>query len=137
MNNPDPDDDGWTEVSQGAFADLGGLLASLGPGRDAAVVTSGGVLAALRGRHLGASAAGTVGLNRVAVNSVVTALVAADPASACLPSTATPTSPGNAGTCCPTAEGQDPFWACSTRHYPPMTYLPVGTLRVDRERQEP
>ncbi|MBC2905734.1 histidine phosphatase family protein [Streptomyces cupreus] len=72
----DPDDDGWTAVSQGAFASLGDLVASLGPGRDAVVVTSGGVLAALCGRLLGTSAAGTVGLDRVAVNAAVTTLVA-------------------------------------------------------------
>ncbi|WP_406164572.1 histidine phosphatase family protein [Streptomyces sp. NBC_00996] len=72
----DPDDDGWTAFSQRAFAALGDLVASLGPGRDAVVVTSGGVLAALCGRLLGTSVAGTVGLNRVAVNAAVTTLVA-------------------------------------------------------------
>lgn len=72
----DPEDDGWTVFSEGAFAALRQLVASLGPGRDAIVVTSGGVLAALCGRLLGASAEGTIGLNRVAVNAAVTTLVA-------------------------------------------------------------
>ncbi|MEU7061951.1 histidine phosphatase family protein [Streptomyces sp. NPDC046197] len=72
----DPDDDGWTAFSQTAFAALGDLVASLTPGRDAVVVTSGGVVAALCARLLGASAAGAVGLHRVAVNAAVTTLVA-------------------------------------------------------------
>ncbi|MFE9774812.1 histidine phosphatase family protein [Streptomyces sp. NPDC005931] len=72
----DPDDDGWTVFSGGAVAALGELVASLGPGRDAIVVTSGGVLAALCGRLLGTSAAGTVALHRVAVNAAITTLVA-------------------------------------------------------------
>ncbi|MTE22009.1 histidine phosphatase family protein [Streptomyces sp. TRM43335] len=72
----DTDEGGWERFATGAFDALRGLVAELGPGRDAVVVTSGGVLAALCGRLLSAPPAGIVALNRVVVNAAITTVVA-------------------------------------------------------------
>ncbi|WP_330456247.1 histidine phosphatase family protein [Streptomyces sp. NBC_00820] len=66
---------GWTAFENGTTAALTELSATLGKGRDAVVVTSGGVLAALCGALLSLPAAGVVALNRVTVNAAVTTLV--------------------------------------------------------------
>ncbi|MGW1744218.1 histidine phosphatase family protein [Streptomyces sp. NPDC002092] len=66
---------GWTAFTGGATAALAELTASLGQGRDAVVVTSGGVLAALCGTLLSLPAASVVALNRVVLNASVTTLV--------------------------------------------------------------
>lgn len=66
--------DGWRRFAAGAAAALDALAADLGPGRDAIVVTSGGVLAALCAGLLSASTEGVVALNRVAVNAAITTL---------------------------------------------------------------
>ncbi|MET7286477.1 histidine phosphatase family protein [Streptomyces sp. NPDC005573] len=74
----DPDADGsagWAAFANGTAAALAELSAALGQGRDAVVVTSGGVLAALCGALLSLPAAGVVALNRVTVNAAVTTLV--------------------------------------------------------------
>ncbi|MYX44199.1 histidine phosphatase family protein, partial [Streptomyces sp. SID89] len=60
----------------GARAALADLTAALGRGRDAVVVTSGGLLAALCGTLLSLPYEGVVALNRVTVNASVTTLVA-------------------------------------------------------------
>ncbi|WP_419993034.1 histidine phosphatase family protein [Streptomyces boninensis] len=72
----DPDTDGWKSFAAGAAAALDELAAGLGSGRDAVVVTSGGVLAAVCGALLGAPPAGIVALNRVAVNGAITTVTA-------------------------------------------------------------
>ncbi|MCX5424616.1 histidine phosphatase family protein [Streptomyces sp. NBC_00078] len=66
---------GWPAFASGATAALGALSEALGKGRDAVVVTSGGVLAALCGSLLSLPPASVVALNRVAVNASVTTLV--------------------------------------------------------------
>ncbi|WP_328432273.1 histidine phosphatase family protein [Streptomyces sp. NBC_00453] len=66
---------GWPAFASGATAALGALSEALGKGRDAVVVTSGGVLAALCGSLLVLPPASVVALNRVVVNASVTALV--------------------------------------------------------------
>ncbi|GAA2402311.1 histidine phosphatase family protein [Streptomyces glaucosporus] len=72
----DTGDGGWERFASGAAEALRELAAGLGPGRDAVVVTSGGVLAALCGGLLSAPPAGVVALNRVVVNAAITTLVA-------------------------------------------------------------
>ncbi|WP_410535272.1 histidine phosphatase family protein [Streptomyces sp. KL2] len=72
----DTDEGGWQRFASGAAGALRELAAGLGPGRDAVVVTSGGVLAALCGELLSAPPAGVVALNRVAVNAAITTLAA-------------------------------------------------------------
>ncbi|WP_031510308.1 histidine phosphatase family protein [Streptomyces megasporus] len=72
----DTDDGGWERFAAGAFDALRELVAGLGPGRDAVVVTSGGVVAALCGGLLSAPPSGVVALNRVMVNAAITTLVA-------------------------------------------------------------
>ncbi len=67
---------GWTAFAAGAGAALDELVASLGRGRDAIVVTSGGVIAAVCGTLLGAPAEGVIALNRVMVNGSITTLLA-------------------------------------------------------------
>ena len=69
----DPDGS-WPEFAAGAVAALRELAATLGRGRgrDAVVVSSGGVIAAVAGALLGVPASGVVALNRVAVNTGVT-----------------------------------------------------------------
>jgi broad specificity phosphatase PhoE len=71
----DPDG-GWDAFRDGARDALDELLAGLPKGRDAVVVTSGGILAAVCGGLLGLGAAGVVALNRVTVNGAITTLVA-------------------------------------------------------------
>lgn len=70
-----PGGETWTAFAEGAAAALADLTAALGRGRDAVVVTSGGILAALCSTLLSLSAEGVVALNRVAVNAAVTTLV--------------------------------------------------------------
>ncbi|WP_194891878.1 histidine phosphatase family protein [Catenulispora pinisilvae] len=67
----DPDGS-WPAFAAGAVAALRELAATLGRGRDAVVVSSGGVIAAVAGALLGAPASGVVALNRVTVNAGVT-----------------------------------------------------------------
>jgi broad specificity phosphatase PhoE len=72
-------DDGggsWAAFSGGAADALAELVDRLGPGRDAVVFTSGGVVAAVCAGLLRAGAQSVVALNRVAVNGGVTKLVA-------------------------------------------------------------
>lgn len=66
---------GWSAFAGGATAALTELSTALGRGRDAVVVSSGGVLAALCGTLLSLPPAGVVALNRVTVNASVTTLV--------------------------------------------------------------
>jgi broad specificity phosphatase PhoE len=76
--------DGWRAFADGALAALHELPTALlrtgdsvaGAGRDAIVVTSGGVQAAICAALLAAPAAGVVALNRVAVNAAITTLAA-------------------------------------------------------------
>ncbi len=72
----DTDAGGWAQFRDTATAALGELVAGLGSGRDAVVVTSGGVLAAVCAALLSVPPAGVVALNRVAVNAAVTTLIA-------------------------------------------------------------
>ncbi|MQS05430.1 histidine phosphatase family protein, partial [Streptomyces alkaliterrae] len=65
-------DDGWRHFTGGVLAAFRELTARLDPGRDAVVVTSGGVIAALCGHLLDAGTAGIVALNRVTVNCGLT-----------------------------------------------------------------
>ncbi|RBY97676.1 histidine phosphatase family protein [Blastococcus sp. TF02-8] len=70
------DADGWPAFSSGALAAVRDLAAGLGPGRDAVVVSSGGVIAAVAAALLGAGADAVVALNRAAVNVGVTSVLA-------------------------------------------------------------
>ncbi|MDT3396550.1 histidine phosphatase family protein [Streptomyces sp. B1866] len=74
IHDADTGPNGWRAFTDGAAAALAGLTAALGSGRDAVVVTSGGVLAALCGALLPAPPAGIVALNRVTVNAAITTL---------------------------------------------------------------
>ncbi|MGD1217248.1 histidine phosphatase family protein [Streptomyces krungchingensis] len=65
-------DQGWAAFAEGAAAALDEVSAALGRGRDAVVVTSGGLLAALVGSLLSVPPEGVVALNRVTVNASVT-----------------------------------------------------------------
>ncbi|MFE2302715.1 histidine phosphatase family protein [Streptomyces sp. NPDC059445] len=65
----------WAAFAEGAAAALAELAVVLGRGRDAVVVTSGGLLAALCGTLLSLPHEGVVALNRVTVNASVTTLV--------------------------------------------------------------
>ncbi|WP_329437554.1 MULTISPECIES: histidine phosphatase family protein [unclassified Streptomyces] len=69
-----PAREGWTTFAEGAAAALAELPAALGRGRDAVVVTSGGILAALCSTLLCLRAERVVALNRVTVNASVTTL---------------------------------------------------------------
>jgi broad specificity phosphatase PhoE len=71
----DADDPGWADFTGKASAALRELAARLPAGRDAVVVTSGGVLAVLVADLLGAPAASAIALNRVAVNAAITTVV--------------------------------------------------------------
>jgi broad specificity phosphatase PhoE len=71
----DADDPGWAEFTGRAAAALDELVARLPAGRDAIVVTSGGVLAVLAAGLLAAPAASAVALNRVAVNAAISTVV--------------------------------------------------------------
>jgi broad specificity phosphatase PhoE len=74
----------WVRDSEGTFADFAGgaanalaeLVRDVPRGRDAVVVTSGGVVAALVARLLGGGADAVVALNRTAVNGAITTLAA-------------------------------------------------------------
>jgi broad specificity phosphatase PhoE len=70
----DPDADDWRMFSGGAAEALAELWTP-NPGRDAVVVTSGGVMAAVCGALLSAPAAGIVALNRVTVNCAISTLI--------------------------------------------------------------
>ncbi|NEK87487.1 histidine phosphatase family protein [Blastococcus saxobsidens] len=70
------DADGWPAFSTGAPTALRELATGLGSGRDAVVVSSGGVIAAVVAGLLGAPADGVVALNRAAVNVGVTSVLA-------------------------------------------------------------
>ncbi|MFJ8731496.1 histidine phosphatase family protein [Streptomyces bauhiniae] len=70
----DADGETWAAFAGRAVAGLAEVSAALGRGRDAVVVTSGGVLAALCGTLLSLPHEGVVALNRVAVNASVTTL---------------------------------------------------------------
>ncbi|GAA5020822.1 histidine phosphatase family protein [Streptomyces siamensis] len=67
-------DQAWAAFAEGAAAALDEVSAALGRGRDAVVVTSGGLLAALIGTLLSLPPEGVVALNRVTVNASVTTL---------------------------------------------------------------
>ncbi|WP_059008598.1 histidine phosphatase family protein [Streptomyces specialis] len=72
----DPAQDGWPAFSGGAIAALEDLAATVtAERRDAVVVTSAGVVAALCGWLLGLPPGGVVALHRVAVNAAITTLV--------------------------------------------------------------
>lgn len=71
----DPDG-GWAAFQAGAVEALHDVRRTLGPGRDAVVVTSGGVIAAVCGALLGLPAAGVAAFNRVTVNAGLTTLIA-------------------------------------------------------------
>jgi broad specificity phosphatase PhoE len=64
----------WDSFAEGAAATQAELSATLGRGRDAVVVTSGGLLAALCGTLLSLPPEGVVALNRVTVNASITTL---------------------------------------------------------------
>jgi broad specificity phosphatase PhoE len=66
---------GWAAFASGAARALAESSTALGQGRDAVVVTSGGVLAALCATLLALPPASVVALNRVVVNASVTTLV--------------------------------------------------------------
>ncbi|MEO3781944.1 histidine phosphatase family protein [Actinocorallia sp. B10E7] len=72
----DAEHDGWESFRSGSNTALKELVAELGSGRDAVVVTSGGVLAALCGALLSVPASGTVALHRVVVNAAITTITA-------------------------------------------------------------
>ncbi|MDT0309495.1 histidine phosphatase family protein [Streptomyces sp. DSM 44917] len=67
-----PGPEGWPAFSGAALAALRELSEGLGAGRDAVVVTSAGVVAALCSGLLGAGPSGVVALNRVAANAGIT-----------------------------------------------------------------
>lgn len=71
----DPADDGWARFAGGAAAALRELADRLPAGRDAVVVTSGGVIAALAAGLLQAPTATAIALNRVVVNAAITTVV--------------------------------------------------------------
>ncbi|HWG92749.1 MAG TPA: histidine phosphatase family protein [Mycobacteriales bacterium] len=69
-------DGGFGAFAGGAADALADLVAGLPKGRDAVVVTSGGIVAALVAGLLGGGAEAVVALNRTAVNGAITTLVA-------------------------------------------------------------
>jgi broad specificity phosphatase PhoE len=69
-------DRGWGAFSEGARSALEELIATIGPGRDGVVFTSGGVVAAICAGLLDGSAKTVVALNRMAINSSITKLIA-------------------------------------------------------------
>lgn len=73
VDDADGDWAGWQHHRLTALEDL---LASLPRGRDAVVLTSGGVVAAIGAALLDGGTATVVALNRVAVNGAITTLVA-------------------------------------------------------------
>jgi len=73
INDADGD---WERFRTGALTALQELTEELGPGRDAVVVTSGGILSAVCGTLLSTPAPGTVALHRVVVNAAITTIAA-------------------------------------------------------------
>jgi broad specificity phosphatase PhoE len=69
-------DQGWGAFSGGARSALEELIRAIGPGRDGIVFTSGGVVAAICAGLLDGSANSVVALNRMAINSSITKLIA-------------------------------------------------------------
>lgn len=67
---------GWPQFRGGALAALSDLVHELGRGRDGVVFTSGGVIAAVAADLLDAGGRTVVALNRVAVNTAVTKIIA-------------------------------------------------------------
>jgi broad specificity phosphatase PhoE len=65
-------DGGWAAFTADALAALQDVAEALPKGRDAVVVSSGGVIGALAAGLLGAPAATGIALNRVAVNGAIT-----------------------------------------------------------------
>jgi broad specificity phosphatase PhoE len=65
-------DGGWAGFAGDAVAALHDVADRLPKGRDAVVVSSGGVIGALAGALLGAPAATGIALNRVSVNGAIT-----------------------------------------------------------------
>ena len=70
----DIDHGGWERFRTGALTALEEVIAELGPGRDAVVVTSGGVLSAVCGALLSTPPAGTIALHKVVVNAAITTI---------------------------------------------------------------
>ncbi|MFP5219141.1 MAG: histidine phosphatase family protein [Actinomycetes bacterium] len=68
--------DSWPAFASGASDALRELVEQLGRGRDAVVVTSGGVIAAVCTALVSGGAETVVALNRTAVNGAITKLVA-------------------------------------------------------------
>ncbi|MFC8669525.1 histidine phosphatase family protein [Streptomyces sp. NPDC057199] len=68
-------DTGWTTFMNDATTALTELSTTLSQGRDAVVVTSSGILAALCGALLSLPPAGVLALNRVTINASLTTLV--------------------------------------------------------------
>ena len=66
------DEGGWPAFSGGAAAALHDLSSTLRSGQDAVVFTSGGIIAAICARLLGAGAPAVVALNRVTANGAIT-----------------------------------------------------------------
>jgi broad specificity phosphatase PhoE len=71
----DDPDGGWAAFQADAVQALHELPQRLGPGRDAVVVTSGGIIATVCGALLGLPPPGIVALNRVTVNAGLTTFV--------------------------------------------------------------
>lgn len=67
---------GWDTFAGSAVEALHAIPGRLGPGQDAVVVTSAGVIAATAGSLLEVPATGVVALNRVMVNASITAVLA-------------------------------------------------------------
>ena len=68
-------DGGWAAFTADALAALRDVADAVPKGRDAVVVSSGGVIGALAAGLLGAPAATGIALNRVAVNGAITTVV--------------------------------------------------------------
>jgi broad specificity phosphatase PhoE len=68
-------DGGWAAFTADALAALQDVADAVPKGRDAVVVSSGGVIGALAAGLLGAPAATGIALNRVAVNGAITTVV--------------------------------------------------------------
>jgi broad specificity phosphatase PhoE len=66
---------GWDAFQTGAVEALNEIPQTIGKGRDAVVVTSGGVIAAVCGTLLELPPPGVVALNRVMVNASLTTLI--------------------------------------------------------------
>jgi broad specificity phosphatase PhoE len=71
----EPGAPGWPTFAAGAMAAFDDLCGLLGQGRDAVVVTSAGVVAAICGTLLSLVPEGIVAVNRVMVNAAITTVV--------------------------------------------------------------